>query len=237
MKKIWVSCGIWVCLAAMFQVHAQGFINLDFESASIPISQPPSPVPNVDIGLALPGWSAFIGTNQVSLVMYNSQTLDTSSVSIFRSNHPVEYTSLNLIEGAFSVFFMGGYTEILPGLPFPTDTSLSQTGLIPETARSLQFKTTSDRVVAFLDGQLLPLATLQSTPEYVLKGADVTPFIGQTKELRFTIFASRTGAGGYPGVLDSIVFSPDVIPEPSLLSLLVLGVLFFGWRLSLKPRS
>src|SRR6188768_1293744 len=94
------------------ELLSQGtFGNLDFESATIPLSQPPSPIPGVPtvaISSALPGWAGFIGTNQVSQVMYNNQTLDTSSIALLRTNYP----SLQIIDGTFSIFLMGGVTEI-----------------------------------------------------------------------------------------------------------------------------
>lgn len=238
MKKNWVSCGICVCLSGMFQVHAQGFINLNFESAGVPISQPPSPpgVPTVDIGLALPGWSAFIGTNQANMVMYNSPTLDTSAVSLFRDDISVNYPFLNVIEGSFSVFLLGGYIASTP-----TDTSLTQTGLVPATAQSIRFKTSNQvgpyhRVVVSLDGQTLSKVPLQVTSQYTLFGADVTLFAGEIRELRFTVYASTDGGGGIPELLDSIVFSPEAIPEPSVLGLFALGALLVGFGLRAKQR-
>src|ERR1043165_7171987 len=85
-------------LTAVSETFGQGaFRNLDFESATVPVSQPPSPnpsVPDVGVAAALPGWSVFIGTNQMSAVLYNNQTLDTSAVALLRNN----YADLSVID-------------------------------------------------------------------------------------------------------------------------------------------
>jgi len=38
-------------------------------------------------------------------------------------------------------------------------------------------------------------------------------------------------------VIDSIVFSPSQIPEPSLISLMVIGAAMAGWRLAIRRRE
>ena len=217
-------------LAMLSTAFGQGtFQNLNFESATVPVSQPASPpgVPTVDISVALPGWTAFIGTNQASMVMYNSRTLDTSAVSLIRDNSQV----LPVIEGSFSVFLLGGYAGAIP-----TDTSLSQTGLIPSFAQSVQFRAAFGRVEVSLDGEVLSRVPLQVTSEYTLFGADVTQSAGQVRELRFTVFAPSDGGGGLPELLDSISFSSQPIPEPRLFCLFALGALLLGWQVGRKRR-
>lgn len=232
MKANWKQ--MFVMLVGAFSVcgmQAQGtFQNLNFELATVPLSEPASPPgePTVDVAVALPGWSVFIGSIQVAEVMYNSQTLDTSAVALFRDNRPAQYPFLNVIEGSFSVFLLGGYVNSIP-----TDTSLSQTGLIPIEARSIQFKTSSQigvnrPIVVSIDGQPLSSVPLEVTPEYILRGADVALFSGQIKELRFTIFAPTDGGGGIPGILDSITFSAEPVPEPAVFGLFALGALLLG---------
>ena len=153
-------------------VCGQGtFQNLDFESATVPLSQPPSPnpgVPSVDITAALPGWSVFIGTNQASRVIAQSMQFK---------------------------------------------------------AKQVVFPLTS--IAVSLDQQPVSAVPLQVTPQYALFGVDMTPFQNQTKELRFTVFSSGIGRGF---VLDSISFSTQPIPEPSVLGLFALGAIVLGWR-------
>lgn len=72
----------------------------------------------------------------------------------------------------------------------------------------------------FFAGAQLPVATVGSTTEATIYGADITAFPGRVGELRF---------GGF-GRLDNIFFSTEPIPEPSTAALLGLGVLFSAWR-------
>jgi hypothetical protein len=240
MKTKWatLSMGVWLGTTSVF--HGQGFINLDFESATVPLTQPPSPpgVPTVDIAVALPGWSAFIGSNQVNSVMYNNQTLDTSSVALLRNNYPF----ISVIEGAFSVFLMGGRTEVAPGTFILTDTALRQTGLVPIAAQSMQFRARQvvpplSSIAVSLGEEALSVVPLQVTSEYTLFGVDVTTFQGQTKELQFTVLHSTDGGGGIGFLLDSISFSNEPIPEPSTIGLIALGVLLIPGRLWPLQRS
>jgi hypothetical protein len=71
----------------------------------------------------------------------------------------------------------------------------------------------------------LPIAILGgSVDTYLILGADISVFGGQTGELRFS-------GGGY---FDNIQFSSEPIPEPGALGLLVLGALLLGWQLRRK---
>ncbi len=75
---------------------------------------------------------------------------------------------------------------------------------------------------------MVPLGTFAS---YTLYGADVASYAGQVVELGFTQLGPRAGIPPPGGLLvDSIVFSPELIPEPSSLGLLTAGLLFLGWQ-------
>ena len=85
----------------------------------------------------------------------------------------------------------------------------------------------SDFAVTF-DGQMLPLFALGSGTNFQVYGADISPFAGMVGELRFTV---------YPGVspnttvfLDSILFSNQPIPEPSVSGLILCGALICIWK-------
>jgi hypothetical protein len=67
---------------------------------------------------------------------------------------------------------------------------------------------------------------LGSGANYTLYGADVTAFAGSVGELRFC--ALSTPENRYHNVfLDSIAFSPEVVPEPSALALVGGGLSLF----------
>lgn len=99
-------------LAVAAPLRGQEFVNLDFESAQVIVTTNSAGFIGLDAGSALPGWSAFSGTNQLSLVDYDPSTLVVpGSVGLFGSNADV-------IDGNFGVFLHG-------------DGSISQTGLVP----------------------------------------------------------------------------------------------------------
>lgn len=203
-------------------VHAQGtFVNLNFEATTVPMTQPPTdPGPPVDVGAAFPGWSAFLGTNQLSKVWYNNYTIGTANISLITPITP----PFPAIEGNYSALLQAGVGG--PAANIPMEASLRQTSLIPLNAQSIQFKAILDLsgvnppFTVSLGGQNLALATLQQTPAYTLYGADVTAFAGQYRELRFTV---TTPDGRLNNLyLDAIRFGP-AIPEPGTTALLAFG--------------
>ena len=212
--------------------YSQGsFQNLNFEDAFVTQYAPGSSVP---VGSAFPGWTAYYGsvqtgTNAASLVGYDLSPLSGPVVSINDSNPPLVYPE-TAISGHYSAALFGG--RLL--LPQPADNAamLSQTALVPEDARSLQFKARFQTTEAVsLGGQVLELVPLAVFPEYFLLGADITPFAGQVLELRITIPPPPSGSPFRNfNLFDDFAFSNQIIPEPSVLGLLGLGALVLGRR-------
>ena len=103
--------------------------------------------------------------------------------------------------------------------------SLAQIGVVPASARSLQFKVgfLSDITPQVMMGnQTLSLIPLQMTPTYRLFAADISPYAGQLEGMRFTAPAMDLGVVHYV-YLDAIEFSSTVVPEPGTWALLALG--------------
>ncbi len=215
---------IWFSVVSLFLLRngsGQTFQNLNFESANL------SPVSSgqfggsVEITNALPGWSGYIGTNQVTTVSQNAVTLGAASIGILGPNW------------SFGGIIQGNYTLVLqPGAdPFGilgenVGASVSQSGLVPANDQSLQFKTQSfDNFSVSLGGQDLILIPLATGTNYTLYGADITPFAGKIETLTFDVSAAPNDANYF----DSIVFSPSSVPEPSALSLLSICILYFCW--------
>lgn len=174
--------------------RGQGFVNLDFEEAT----NLPPPNSSVAVSNALPGWSAFAGTNQLSSIIYDPGGGGTFYVGLYGSNNAV-------LSGNFSVVLGGS-------------SSISQTGLVPASAESLLFEMkiiVGGGVVVSLDGQDLSYSTISTFSNYVVYGADISTFAGQTETLTFS------DGGSYE--LDNIQFSSQVVPEPGGLALLGLG--------------
>ena len=196
-----------------------GFQNLGFESAHltpIPLGQFGGFVP---VGQALPGWSGFLGSLQVTEVLQNNLTAGGANISIFGP----DWTGPEIIEGRYSVVLQAG--SKFSGY---VDASISQTGLIPVGTESIQLKVYgSDFSVSFA-GQNIPLIPLSAGSNYTLYGGDIAPYAGQTGEL--TISGLRDPTRFNSVSVDSILFSTEVVPEPSVLGLLAIGLSILGWR-------
>ena len=219
------ECGLW----------AQGFQNLDFESATL------DPIPGdtynrVYFNLALPGWSGFSGTNQLSAALYNSIFLDSTGIAIFDTNASFIPLGGQLIDGDYTVFLEAG-SQL--GAGPSANALLSQTGLVPAGTRSLSFLAVTNGPFGVSLGGV-PL-NLVSSPvvghNYRLYQADVSAFAGLTEELDFTVFAEDPYNNRLRSMLlDDIGFSPDAIPEPSALLLTFAGVLVL-WPVLKRRRA
>lgn len=188
---------------------SQGFVNLNFETATISTNHNPGG----DTYTALiSGW---IPSN----VPFNSINLDAPGVNLEGTNSPF----VPAIEGNYSIFLQGGSS-------FSPDTngaSIGQTGQIPANSLSLMFWGYISSTGVSFDGQTLSLVTLGSTANYNIYGADISAFAGQTGQLLFTVPWQSAG------VLDNIQFSSTGVPEPSTLALTAFGAFLLGfcrWR-------
>src|SRR5262245_39701589 len=112
---------------------AQSFQNLDFESANVPdlpLDQYGGFVPVED---ALPGWSAYLGTELQTEIPHNYSSLGSTLISIIGPE------SRFSIEGRYYLDFYAGVDA--NDATTPLSASISQMGVVPGDARSLMFKT------------------------------------------------------------------------------------------------
>jgi hypothetical protein len=196
--------------------QAQGFINLDFESANLPPILPGEFGGMVPITSALPGWTGYLGTNRVSGVLQNSFTLGNASIDIFGPYWP----SAGIIDGKYSLVLQAGANPF-SGIPGDSVRAyLSQTGLIPGFAQSIRLKASGFTFSVSLAGHDLSLIPLATGANYTLYGADVSQFAGQVG----TLTLAALGPGSQFDSFDSIVFSPSPVPEPGALGLLAAGL-------------
>lgn len=209
--------------------QAQGFINFNFESAnlpSIPAGQYGGEVSTAD---AIPGWTAYLGTNQTTQVLQNNLTLGNASVDILGP----DWNGYGIIQGQYTVVLQPGAD------PFGSElnnvsASISQTGLVPQNAESLTFEALLySSISVSLDGQNLSLISLGTSGNGTLYGANIpTSLDGLSETLTITALAAANTADYF----DSFAFSPSLVPEPSTLALASLGVLLLAWRFQ-KSRS
>lgn len=196
-------------LLAAFSItplQAQGtFRNLGFEEAQI--------LPGDVTSNAIPGWSAFSGTNQLATIAYNNFFIF-PIVGLYGSNSLV-------ISGDFTLFIS-------------TTGSVSQINFVPADAQTLFFKSRGlqmAELVVSLGGQSLLYSSISTGANYTLYGVDISNYAGQTTTLKFL----ASGAGGF--AIDDIEFSSQAIPEPSTIVLLVLSGLLGVTNRFCKRRS
>jgi hypothetical protein len=215
-----VTASIFVLRTA----SGQAFTNLNFERARI-VPDPSSPYYPYAVYAsdAVPGWTVggFLGPNEL---FYNDISLGAPSVSLFGTNSQF---SLPPLAGSFSIDLYGG----VPASGYPTvGGSISQTGLVPISAQSLQFKASGlgGPLSVSLGGQNIPFYVLSAGTNYTLFGGDVSVFASQVEPLTFTA-PFNTGINNY-WEIDDIQFSPTPIPEPHFSGLLLCGLLLCSHR-------
>ena len=201
--------------------QGQGFVNLDFENATIA----PTPVGGstfpADPAQALPGWTVGGST---TVVGYNGLSIGAPAVDLMGPNFPnsAGYSSL---QGSYSVLLQ--YFDIDGGPP-----TLSQTGTIPSNVRSINFLVgngESDAAVS-LNGVNIPLVQI---PGGRLAG-NISAFAGSSADLTFSTTTGKPfGEFLY---FDDVQFSSSGVPEPSVVSLSTLGAVLLGWRVLRRRR-
>jgi len=193
---------------------SQGFINLDFESATIMTIHNPG---GDTYTAMVPGWSVntpnYVNGDPNS-IPYNDIALDSAAVNLEGTNSPYEPA----IQGMYSIFLQGGTMFA----PTTNGASIWQTAQIPATARSIIYW--GNALQVSFAGQMLSFGAIGSGSNYTIYGADISAFAGQTGEL---LFREPWESSGF---LDNIQFSSSSIPEPSALGLVALGSLLFGFR-------
>jgi len=172
------------------------FQNLNFES-SIP---PTDPAGFPD----LKGWQIF-----GSGFGYDTISLGGTSVILHDSDSPY----LQPLIGNFSILLVNGFQ----GNGEVGIAKIAQTGAVPTGTRSVRFVATSLSPVVSFAGNSLAVQQVGSTARYNVFTGDISSFVGQTGELRF----SQTR------LFDQVTFSPVAVPEPAVVVLIVAGGLLF----------
>jgi hypothetical protein len=226
---------IAILLSALSAKPQGAWQNLNFESASVSPSGYQTYGTFVPIGSALPGWTAYLGAGQIAQVGYNSPTLGTATVSLIGptwNSSDVSLFGVGIIDGNYSVVVQAGAVPTNDVLN--ESASIAQNGTVPSTAESLQFEAYAygSFSVSFAGNVLNPIILSSGVSAdglpYNLYGVNISAWAGQTGQLEFT--ALDEPYESYL-VLDDITFSTNsVVPEPSVLALMVMGGLAFGAR-------
>lgn len=196
-----------ILFAFNLRVPAQGtFQNLNFESANVTGVSPGS---SISAAKAFPGWTTSLSP------VYDAISIGGPLISVIDRN--VGVPGAGPLQGNFSAFLFGsqGVTA-----------TLSQTGSVPNGTQSLLMD-----VYVFTDfdvtinGQQLNMVPLSGTSNDRVYGADISSFAGQTATLSLIVPPVATPNAAE---FDSITFSPNPIPEPATLSLLLCGAGLLG---------
>jgi hypothetical protein len=210
---------ISILLVLIQSGHAQGFVNLDFEDATVA----PTPVNgyggSVDPAMAFPGWAVGGGGNLLN-ILYNDLTLGSPAVTLIGPNFP-NAPGLTPLQGSYSALLYYDNPTITPP---PT---LSQTGLIPANTQSISFLIGNgllSHASLTLNGVNISLVPISGGQ----MAGSISAFAGSLAQLTFTTSDDITGDNFL--YIDDIQFSTTPIPEPSELALGALGALLLGFR-------
>lgn len=239
---------LWACPQLGF---AGAFFNLGFDQTAIPsgspIQIPGPPLDNTFGEMIRPGWDS----RPQSAVGYNYTQRFAGFGSIVDRDFRDTHFGLNTpapVVGNFSLAVWPPSVPVGPGEYEPY--KLTQLGDVPADAESLRFLYHGNDLKVFLGGEertLQPLPDVISgdplVPVYHYFAVDVSPYAGQTVELRFEFrsqgFDDFSGSPRLPGqpnaqshILDDLSFSPlPSVPEPATWALLGLGAAALGWTL------
>jgi hypothetical protein len=197
--------------------QGQGFVNLDFEDATIA----PTPIGGstypADPTQCFPGWT--VGGSS-TVVMYNDVSLGAPAVSLMGPDFPngAGYAPL---QGSYSVLLQ--YFGIDGGPP-----SLSQTGLVPVGTQSISLLVPSGQngadstaTVVTLNGVNIPLVPIAGNRV----AGNVSAFAGEEAQLTFSTINAEDFL-----YFDDIQFSSSSVPEPGPIGVAALSGLFLVWR-------
>lgn len=199
--------------------QGQGFVNLDFENATVT----PTPVNGfggtVSAAAAFPSWIVGGGGSFLN-VLYNNVTLGSPAIALMGPNFP-NGVGFAPLQGSYSVWLY--YDNPTTAATPPT---ISQTGLIPANAQSITFLAGEFRgdPIVTLNGINIPLVSISGGR----MAGNISAFAGSTAQLTFSLSSDVTGDNFL--YFDDIQFSSSPVPEPSVLGLSALGALLFGFR-------
>jgi hypothetical protein len=227
MKPIRILWLLAVSLLLTWDLYAQGFVNLGFETTTItPVVFPGG----TRYTATVPGWTWTPGGNFVNgdpnSVGYNELALDSPAVNLQGTNSPFAPA----IRGRYSILLQGGSQSV----PSTSYSAIWQTGQIPASAESLIYWGGALQVT--FDGQPLTPVAISSAANYTIWGMDISAYAGQTGVLQFTKPWLPTNFSD-GALLDNIQFSSSPVPEPSALSLFICGIFLIGYRVTRPNQS
>src|SRR5579863_7940628 len=169
LKSLVRLSGLCFALCAHGQSTPIFFQNLNFESANIPPGTPQNSI--------IPAANAFPSWTMTPFAGYDFFSTGGSIISIFDSQYPFGVVPL---QGNYSAFLFGA-----PDGP----TVLSQTGLVPSFAKSMDVDLARSGIpllVVAMNGQTISLIPIATFPAYTEYAGDISAFADQEVLLSFT---------------------------------------------------
>ena len=209
-----------LCISTV--AHSQGFVNLNFEDAVVQ----PLPPDNIFLewSLAAPGWN-HSGGFSTSFVYYHQEHVGSEQIFLLvDSTSPVSPPGAQLA-GNYSLAFASGVSNDVSGIW--VNAYISQSGLIPSSARSIRMLASGAPFQVFIGGVEIPMLSLGGNSY----GGDISGLGDSTADLTIVNAASIGNVHDYT-IVDNIQFSPEAIPEPSVIALIFIGggVLIYARR-------
>ena len=219
-RPVWLASGLALLLSVTGVLCQGTFRNLDFELSTVVGPSAPA-IALVSDWTAYGGWGVSNYSGGMALI-YNSETLDAANASLVG----VDYYR-PAIQGNYSIFLKGGGTYYPYGpVPWTNGSSIGQTASIPATAQSLSYWGASwNSLRVTFNGHVISFSPIQSNANYVVYGADISAYAGQTGELLLNAPWPNAAA-----MIDQIQFSNLPVPEPSVFGLSALSALLLGCR-------
>ena len=217
MKTLFTTIAILITSLHAVLGQSSFTYNLNFERANVQINNPTYGW--LDWNLAVPSWNS---SAPGSVVFYGSPHTGSTQWFLLVSSSSPTYTPNSQLAGNYSLAFSSGYGAYGPGsVPIGPwiNASISQTLPISISAHSIQLLATGPFKV-FLGDIEIPMLSLGGNSY----GGDVTSFAGMTTELKIMNTAPANSFGSVT-MVDNIVFSATIVPEPSSLALISLGSL------------
>jgi len=229
MVMCYIIASFCIFVGLLLNVQGQGYQNLGFESKPTYAGTDSDGFPIYTI----PHWTVDFNNTPQSGVNSNLYVLDYTTAALFIGS--------SAIDGGQSVFLAASsYEAPVDGT---SSESISQTGTVPITANSIQFKLTSilgfggtvdlnqpqNNFFIAMNSQIVPLQVMANNGSYLVLAGDVSQWAGQTAQLSIGVDVPSNYNGNYTaeilysGIIDSVVFSPNEVPEPSILVLSAFG--------------